>query len=202
MHAGDLVTVHYYTTSAKDGFHVTVTDKTTGGSGTIILNSPKDGPFMPAFDNQTIGNALGWGLVDDTANSFVWEIGHTSPFTSPGAEFCLPGETECFSYHAPAWAGISPIDIVSVTFGDHSTAMHWASVSDFGGKAEVKASCPTYGTAFCIYPWYSLGNDGFHYGVNFPGNTDNFGNAGQFQQKLKCGGPFGNDSTYCDTVLT
>ena len=43
---------------------VTVSDLTTGGSGTIVLNSPQDGPLMPAFDTQAIGNALGWGLVD------------------------------------------------------------------------------------------------------------------------------------------
>jgi hypothetical protein len=36
---------------------------------------------MPAFDTQTIGNALGWGLVFDTLNAFVWEIGHESVFT-------------------------------------------------------------------------------------------------------------------------
>jgi len=37
---------------------------------------------MPAFDAQELGNALGWGLVFDTPNSFVWEIGHTSAGTS------------------------------------------------------------------------------------------------------------------------
>ena len=39
MHAGDTITVHWFTTSAADGFHVTVADLTTGGSGTIVLNS-------------------------------------------------------------------------------------------------------------------------------------------------------------------
>jgi hypothetical protein len=68
MHAGDIVTVHYFVTSAADGFHITVTDQTTGPSGTIILNSPSGGPLMPAFDTQQIGNALAWGPVDDAPN--------------------------------------------------------------------------------------------------------------------------------------
>jgi hypothetical protein len=63
MHAGDTITVHWYTTAAQDGFHVTVTDLNAGGSGTIVLNSKQDGPLMPAYDTQTIGNALAWGIV-------------------------------------------------------------------------------------------------------------------------------------------
>ena len=140
MHAGDIITVHWFTTPAQDGFHVTVTDLTTNGSGTIVLNSTNSGPLMPAFDTQTIGNALGWGAVFDTPNSFVWEIGHESVFTAKGA-FCVPGQTGCESYDAPAWAGTSPIQILSVTFGDGSQAKQWAAVSDLGGKTEVLATC-------------------------------------------------------------
>ena len=201
MHAGDTITVHWFTTPAADGFHVTVTDRTTGGSGTIVLNSKSDGPLMPAFDTQTIGNALAWGIVFDAPNSFVWEIGHTSDFTSPAAAFCLPGQSNCLSYDAPAWAGTSPVQIKSVTFGDGSTAKSWASVSDFGGKAEVLASCSAYGGPFCIYPWYTLGKSGYHFGVDFPDNVKDFGQADQFQQTTNCGGPFGPNSTYCATIL-
>jgi hypothetical protein len=208
MHAGDTVKVHAHVTAAKDGFHLTVTDVTHPGSGTIVLNSKKDGPLMPAFDTQAIGNALGWGLVFDTANSFVWEIGHTSPFSSPASQFCIPGQTICDSFDAPAWAGMLPIQIKSVTFGDGSTAKKYAAVSDTGGKAEIFGNsfvgptpCPGYGGPFCIYPWYSLGTSGFHYGVDYPDNVNDFGQANQFAQTLQCGGPFGQDSTYCDTIL-
>ena len=85
MHAGDTITVHWFTTPANDGFHVTVTDLTTGGSGTIILNSSATGPLMPAFDTHALGNALGWGVVSDT---------HESVFTGEGA-FCVPGQASC-----------------------------------------------------------------------------------------------------------
>ena len=208
MHAGDTVKVHAHVTAAQDGFHLTVTDVTHPGSGTIVLNSKKDGPLMPSYDTQAIGNALGWGLVNDTANSFVWEIGHTSPFTSPASAFCIPGQTICDSFDAPAWAGTLPIQIKSVTFGDGSTAKKFAAVSDTGGKAEIFGNsfvgptpCPGYGGPFCIYPWYSLGTSGFHYGVDYPDNLNDFHQADQFAQELHCGGPFGPDSTYCDTVL-
>ncbi len=203
MHAGDTITVHWFTTPAADGFHVTVTDVTTGHAGTIVLDSAQDGPLMPAFDTQSIGNALGWGLVDDTPNSFVWEIGHTGEYANPPDAFCLPGDTKCFSYDAPAWAGTSPIQIKSVTFADGSAAKKWAAVSDFGGKAEVNQYCgaANYGSPFCIYPWYTLGTTGFHYGVDFPDTKKDFGQADQFAQTMQCGGPFGADSTYCDTIL-
>ena len=84
MHAGDTITVHWFATAAQDGFHVTVTDLTTHGSGTILLNSSSTGPLMPAFDTQAIGNALAWGGVNDTPNAFVLEIGHESQFTGAG----------------------------------------------------------------------------------------------------------------------
>jgi hypothetical protein len=200
MHAGDTVTVHWFTTPAQDGFHVTVTDLTTNGSGRIVLNSSSTGPLMPAFDTQAIGNALAWGSVNDTPNSFVWEIGHESVFTGAGA-FCVPGQVGCDSYDAAAWAGTSPIQIKSVTFADGSQAKQFAAVSDLGGKAEVLASCSAYGGEFCIYPWYTLGKSGYHFGVDFPDTLKDFGQADQYQQTQLCGGPFGADSTYCDTVL-
>lgn len=200
MFAGDTITVHWFVTAAQDGFHVTVTDLTTGGSGTIVLNSSSSGPLMPAFDTQTIGNALGWGGVFDTPNAFVWEIGHESVFTNKGA-LCNPGQVGCESYDAPAWAGTSPIQIQSVTFGDGSQPTQWAAVSDLGGKAEVLASCSAYGGPDCIYPWYSLGKAGFHFGVDFPDTLEDFGQANQYQTTTQCGGPFGADTTYCDTIL-
>jgi hypothetical protein len=200
MHAGDSVSIHFFTTPEQDGFHITVTDQTTGGSGTIVLNSAATGPLMPAFDTQEIGNALGWGLVFDAPNAFVWEIGHASIFTGGGA-FCTPGQTFCDSYNAASWSGFSPIQIKSVTFGDGSTAKTFASVSDQGGRAEVALTCATYGAPFCIYPWYTLGTSGFHYGIDYPDTKEDFGKADQFQQTPLCGGPFGANSTFCATIL-
>ena len=203
MHAGDTVTIHAYTTVARDGFHLTVTDRTTGHAGTIVLNSKSDGPLMPAFDTQQIGNALSWGLVNDTPNAFVWEIGHTSPFSSPKSQFCLPGQTFCDSYNEASWLGTQPLQIKGVSFGDGSQASQWAVVRDFGGKAEVNQYCgaANYGNPFCIYPWYTSGTTGFHYGADFPDTVNDYGKADQFAQTLDCGGPFGPDSTYCDTVI-
>ncbi len=203
MHGGDTIKVHWYTTAAADGFHVTVSDLTTGGTGTIVLDSNADGPLMPSYDSQRVGDNLGWGVVDDAPNSFVWEIGHTSPFTHPASQFCLPGQTFCQSYNAPAWADTTPIQIKSVTFGDGSSPTGWGVVSDFGGKAEVNQNCgaANYGQPFCIYPWYTLGSSGFHYGVDYADTVNDYGQADQFAQTTACPGNFGADTTYCSTIL-
>ncbi len=142
----------------------------------------------------------GWGIVFDTPNSFVWEIGHASIFTG-GAQFCTPGQTFCDSYNAATWAGFSPIQIKSVSFGDGSAPTSWAVVSDQGGKAEVAKTCPVYGGPFCIYPWYTLGTSGFHYGVDYPDNLKDFRQAGQFPLTRQCGGPFGANTTYCANTI-
>lgn len=202
MNAGDTITIHWFTTTAQDGFHVTVNDQTTGHSGTIVLNSPSVGPLMPAYDTQTIGNSLGWGLVNDAPNSFVWEIGHLSVFGPDAGAICNPGQSVCDSYNAASWLGISPIRIVSVTFGDNSAPQGWGVVSDVGGEAEVNASCSTYGGPFCIYPWYTLSSaGGFHFGVDYADTKKDYGQAGQFSETPQCGGPFGANSTYCSKIL-
>jgi hypothetical protein len=207
MHAGDTIDVHFHVVSQNQGWHIDVTDETTRGSGTIVLNSA-DGPLLPAYDKQEIGNSLGWGSVHDTPNAFVWEIGHTSPFTSPASQFCVPGQSICQSFNAPAWAGTSPIQIKSVTFGDGSHPPKWATVSDTGGKAEVLGNsfvgptdCTSYGGPFCIYPWYTQGSSGVHYGVDFPDEVNHLRGVDQFAQTEECGGPFGPNSTYCDTPV-
>jgi hypothetical protein len=208
MHAGDTVTDHQYTTAAADGMHITVTDVTTGHSGTIVLDSKVDGPLMPAYSTQALGNALGWGLVDDAPNALVWEIGHTSELAQPGAQFCLPGEATkppCYSYDVPTWLGFHPLIVKGVTFGDGSSAKQWSAVSDYGGAAEVDQYCGSalYGTSFCWYPWYALNRTlgGFTYGGDYPGTSNDYGKAAQFQQATDCPSPFGPDTTYCSTVL-
>jgi hypothetical protein len=74
---------------------------------------------------------------------FVWEIGHTSDFSTPAGRLCLPGQANCDSYDTAHWLGFSPLQIKPVTFANGSTA-----------------TTP------------------------------------------QCGGPFGPDSTYCDTVIS
>jgi hypothetical protein len=202
MNAGDTIRIHFFVSSPSQGWNISVADVTTGQSGTIVLNS-KYGPLLPAFSAQQIGNALGWGLVDDTPNSFVWEIGHTSDFSTPAGQFCTAGQTSCDSYDTAHWLGFTPLKITSVTFAGGSAAKQWAVVSDLGGTAEVNQTCTSYGGPFCTYPWYAFNGTGsaFTYGADYPGTAFDYGQGAQFATTPLCGGPFGPDSTFCDTVL-
>jgi hypothetical protein len=208
MHAGDTITDHQYITPAADGMHITVSDLTTGHSGTIILDSKIDGPLMPAFSVQKIGNALGWGLVNDAPNSLVWEIGHTGDYTTPAGQFCLPGSATkppCYSYDVPTWLKFRPLQIKSVTFGNGSKPQGWSAVSDYGGEAEVNQYCgaANYGTPFCSYPFYAYngGAGAFTFGGDYPGTTNDFNGALQFAQQENCTSPDGPYAQYCSTIL-
>jgi hypothetical protein len=213
MHAGDTITDHQYVTTADDGMHVTVTDLTTGHSGTIVLNSKVDGPLMPAFSVQKLGNALGWGLVHDAPNALVWEIGHTGNYTSPAGRYCLPGSATkppCYSFDVPSWLLFKPLQIKAVTFGNGSSAKSWATVSDTGGEAEVLGNsfvgptdCSGFGGPFCQYPFYAWNGtlNAFTYGGDYAGTTKDFGQALQFQQAENCASPADGSSQYCATVL-
>ncbi len=48
MSGGDTIQVHFHLGSPSQGWNITVTDMTTGHSGTIVLNS-KYGPLLPLF---------------------------------------------------------------------------------------------------------------------------------------------------------
>ena len=204
MHGGDTITVHWYTTAAADGFHVTVTDLTTGGAGTIVLDSNADGPLMPSYDIQRVGDNLGLGCrrrrarTRSSGRSGTRRHSHIRPLSS-----VCPDRPFCQSYNAPAWADTTPIQIKSVTFGDGSSPQRWGVVSDFGGKAEVNQYCgaANYGQPFCIYPWYTLGSSGFHYGVDYADTLKDYGQADQFAQTTACSGNFGANTTYCSTLL-
>jgi len=203
MNAGDTIKIHFFLGSPGQGWNIHVSDLTTGHSGTIVLNS-KYGPLLPLFSAQKIGNALGWGLVNDTPNSFVWEIGHTSDFTTPAGRLCVAGQADCASYDTAHWLGFTPLKILSVTFAGGSRASTWAVASDLGGTSEVTSSCGSYGGPYCTYPWYAANSaaQAITYGADYPGTKFNYGQGAQFATTPKCGGPFGSDTTYCDTVLT
>jgi len=198
MHAGDTIDLHFHLGNPGEGWHVDVTDEKTNATGTVVLNSP-DGPIVPVFDTNELGNSLNWGIVNDTPNAFVWEIGHTSPFSSPASQFCLPGDPICDSYNESSWLGFSPLKILSVGFGDTLTPPEgWAVVSDFGGNAEIEQYCGSVGGPFCIYPWFTQDQNGsFSYGADYPGTANDFGKGTQFATDTECGGFFGPDSTYC-----
>jgi hypothetical protein len=203
MHALDTVTIHFFETAARDGWHIAVTDVTTGHSGSLVLNSNNDGPLNAAYDVQQIGNSLGWGTVYDAPAAFVWEIGHYSTFAKNHANgVCAPGDDHCFSYEASEWAGMTPLRITNVTFDNGSSPTGWAVVSNQGGKAEVNQTCSAYGGPFCIFPWYSSTGTAFNYGVDYPATKFDYGQADQFAQTKQCPDADGTpNARYCDTVI-
>jgi hypothetical protein len=110
------------------------------------------------------------------------------------------GSARCASCRSRSATGRRPI---SGQRSATSAARPWAAVSDFGGKAEVNANCTSYGGPFCTYPWFALNStfNAFTFGADYPGTKFDYGQADQYQQTALCGGPFGPDSTFCDTVL-
>lgn len=51
MNAGDTSHVHFFVASQSEGWNITVSDLTTGHSGTIVLNS-KYGPLQASVQRQ------------------------------------------------------------------------------------------------------------------------------------------------------
>jgi hypothetical protein len=210
MHSLDIVDVHIWAPAPGAAYQEQVTDETTNEtSSVLVLNSQRDGPLTPQFSTNEIGNALDWGAVYDTPMAFVWEIGHSDIYGDHPGAFCLPGQTFCGSFNADNWAGITPIRIFDVTFGDGSHQQHWAAVSDTGGKAEVIGNSwlgatpcgTTYGGPYCIYPWFSQDTGGaINYGV---GPENLAGGVDQFAQDTLCPdvSVFPGFPTYCDTLL-
>jgi len=208
MNALDIVDVHIWAPAPGAAYQEQVTDETTGEtSSVLVLNSQRDGPLTPQFSTNAIGNSLDWGGVYDTPMAFVWEIGHSDIYGDHPGAFCVPGQTFCGSFNADNWAGITPIRIFDVTFGDGSHQEHWATVSDTGGKAEVLGNsfvgptdCTGYGGPFCIYPYFSSDGGAINYGVG-PNNLG--GGVDQFAQIQTCPAVslFPDDLTYCDTVV-
>jgi hypothetical protein len=210
MRARDVVDIHIWAPSMHEAYREQIADETTGEtSSVLVLNSDTDGPLTPQFDRNKMGNALDWGIVWDTPMSFVYEIGHANIYGPHNGDFCLPGQTFCHSFNAANWAGIQPLRIFDVTFGDGSHPEHWAAVSDTGGRAEVDGKswvgptdCTHYGGPFCIYPWFSWDGAAFNFGVDYPNTVDNFGRIHQFARQPHCpeDGVFPG-ATYCDRIL-
>jgi hypothetical protein len=50
------------------------------------------------------------------------------------------------------------LSICQILIPDGSSSQSWASVSDFGGIAEINADCGAgnFATPFCTYPWHAF----------------------------------------------
>jgi hypothetical protein len=92
--------------------HITVTDLTTGHSGTIVLDA-RAATVTDALRRSSSWATLSWGLVNDAPNSLVWEIGHTTTYTTPAGRSAARQRAKpaCFSYDDPR-GKFSPLQIL------------------------------------------------------------------------------------------
>jgi hypothetical protein len=66
-------------------------------------------------------------------------VRHTSPYSKPADQFCVPGQTFCDSFDQAHWLGFSPLQIKSVTLAGGSSARTGAGHS--GPTAPTATPC-------------------------------------------------------------
>jgi len=66
----------------------------------------------------------------------------------------------------------------------------------------MRPAQPTAGRSAPTRGMPSTADNAFTYGADYPGTKFDYGQATQFATTPLCGGPFGPDSTFCDTVLS
>ena len=94
--------------------------------------------------------------------------------------------------------------------GNHPAAREGGDCADRSGRMRWPPSslvgptdCSGYGGPFCTYPWYAFNRTlgAFTYGGDYPGTSNDFGRALQFQQTKDCTSPKGGNPQYCSTIL-
>lgn len=232
LHSGDTVTVHIFDSGdANNDAEQVITDVTTGQSGKMIMDSDAstgagsaanpgvgDGPLTLPYAANSTANPMPWGVVDGTPFAFSWEIGHPNFYSDPNQAICVPGQWDCYSYDtgASGWGAITPLQIVSATFGVGGNSIvpsSWATNDSEGGAAEVDQWCGAYdpkGSTNCSFPWYSYSpkSNSILFGTQYPGSTSQWqwgGSQAQYAQIPHCAGPLTKKygfGYYCDTTLS
>ena len=149
-HAAGVPHVHYFVTAAKDGWHIRVTDLTTGQSGLIVRTATEAGAMMRRSLHGRIAPYTMPIAID------------SSPFTSPGSAFCWPGQAGCYSYDAPAWEPEPAHPHHQRHLRRWLTPERLGRRQRLGGKAEITdptetgSTCSAYGGP--IYPYNADGS--------------------------------------------
>ncbi len=231
LHSGDVVQVHIFNShDANNDAEQTITDETTGQTGSLIMNSNSttgagsaanpnkgDGPLVLPYAANTTKTPFPWGVVIDTPFGFSWEIGHSNFYTHPDQAECVPGQWDCFSYDTTSdgWGAIKPLQIQSVTFNVKGTTLQpqsWGTVDSQGGAAEDQAWCGSYnepGSTTCTFPWYTYnpGANAVLFGNTYPGTPAKYtwgGALKQYDQVQNCNGPLTAQygfTNYCNRPL-
>ncbi len=212
LHAGDTMTDHQYVTAAADGMHITVSDLTTGHSGTIILDSKGGRPTDACLHHPATGQLARLGVsgrcaqllrVGDRAHQ---QLHHSRRQILPPRQrdqACLLTRQRGYSARLPSVADRNGhVRRPQRTAGVGVSQRLWRR----GGNEASIAARPTDERRFCgYYPWYTLNKTGgssyYTYGGDYPNVVNDFGQAAQFQLMLQCPSLSGPDTTYCATVL-
>jgi PKD repeat protein len=190
MHSNDRIFVNYSGVAQQTAWTLTVTDHTTGQTGSVTL---QNGSLVlsPYYSTAAAGNTMSWGASAPGAIAFAYEIGHAlNPSIPEPSGQCSPGDGVCDSYWPGRWAQSGQMDLSLPLMGTGSSATFPAQLgfsSSQGGEAEINASscgAPSTSTSTnCLYPWYMYrgGSYGFTFGTSDVTNTTyDYGNLYQF----------------------
>jgi len=190
MHSNDRIFVNYSGVAQQTAWTLTVTDHTTGQTGSVTL---QNGSLVlsPYYSTAAAGNTMSWGASAPGAIAFAYEIGHAlNPSIPEPSGQCSPGDGVCDSYWPGRWAQSGQMDLSLPLMGTGSSATFPAQLgfsSSQGGEAEINASscgAPSTSTSTnCLYPWYMYrgGSYGFTFGTSDVNNTTyDYGNLYQF----------------------
>ncbi len=165
--------IHFHVVSPKEGWHIEVTE-VTRGTGTIVLNSA-DGPLMPGVRHAKDRQRARLGRrprhaqlirVGDRPHFAVHASG--LPVLHPGRDDLPVLQRAGMGRHFadPDQVGHLRRRLIPHVLGDcRGHGRQGRGTRQLVRRADRLLS---YGGPFCIYPWYTQGSSGVHYGVDFP----------------------------------
>ena len=195
--------------AANEGWHIDVTDETTGGTGTIVLEQRRRAAaagVRHAGDRQLA--RLGHRRTTPRTRS-CGRSATRSPFTHPASQFCIPGRADLPVLQRaglgrdladPDQVGHLRRRLAPDALGD-GLATRAARPRCSATRSSARPTAPATAARSASTRSITQGSSGVHYGSNFPNEINDLGGVDQFAQTLECGGPFGPNSTYCDTLV-
>ncbi len=208
MHQGDTITDHQYVTPAADGMHITVTDVTTGHAGTIVLEQQGRRPADAGLQRAEARQLARLGPRARRAERAGLGDRPHGELHEARRPVLLAGQR-----HEAAVLFVRRADLAAVpAAADQGRHLRRRQQREElgrgqrlrrqgGGQPGLRRRELRHTLLAPTLVRLQQAAKAFTYGGDYPGTTQDFGQADQFQQTTQCGGPFGANSTYCATVL-